>query len=413
MASEPPPYTIFNDSFSSQTTRENHIFSPFPRLPVEIRHLIWTESIQSTRFIRIYLDNPRLRSSSGLYVTKNELGNIVSGCPYRMRAANSNEWSPNTLLKVSREASGIFHSVFRVRIPLPVKGGDGGIKTLYINPENDILWVVSDQNNGDGISLIAFLHDLVAYDPRGVGVVHLAIGGTTLNDQSRLAELHPADLCLPARQSITKLLSTSLQSLYAVISPHIEARTMLGVMSWPRGQFHHNRSLPIIPQTKSYTFLKHDPRPIVADLAHVAVGIDPRRTVWHWNRFMANFGVERHLNISYILGIVQRFKQIELDGREGFVAFLQESDERWAEFTDMVGQQIWGERMSREEYEAQRTSLPQAAGFWVFPRDALGDIPDVRETRCMENGPWEPKMVKDLTKFHPGICVFSLPEKHS
>ncbi|SPO01710.1 uncharacterized protein DNG_04383 [Cephalotrichum gorgonifer] len=320
----------------------------------------------------------------------------------------SKELPPITLLRISREASSVFRSIYRVRVPLPVKGGDASDKTLYISPENDTIWAVCDQLSGDTVALVAFLHDLVAYDPKGIGAVHLAIGGANLNDSNRLAELNPSDLCHPARKSITRLLSSSLQTFYAVISPSLEGRCMLPIMSRPHGQFHHNRSVPIFPRTQTYTFLERDPRSVDADLAHVAVNTDPRRTVWLWERFKANFGITRHLQGRYILGI-RPYQDPGIDGRAGLVRFLQKADEGWEKYTDMVGQPVWGERMSREEYEAQRTSLSQAAGFWVFPQEALGDIPSVNEMKYMDTGEWEPEMVKDLSKFRPGICVFNLP----
>ena len=409
MTTKPEPYTIFNDAFGTGP-RAGHstTFWPFPRLPVELRTKIWTECIPAHRFIHVLLDNDLVEEFSKLYTTKNELGNIISGCPYRMRAAGSEEWSPDTLIRVNHEASSVFHSICRVRIPLPVKGGDGSVKSLYISPENDTVWAVCDQNSRADPLLVSFLHDLVAYDPKGIGVVHLAISGTTLNDSQRLAELDPSHLQLPARQSITKLLSSSLQTVHPVVSPDTNGRCMLGCMSWPHAQFHHNRSLPIFPRTQSYICLECDPRPIKADLTHVAVNMDPRRTVFLWNRFKANFGVERHINIRYILSVVP-FKNPAIASRAGFVDLLQRYDDGWADWAARLGQQVWGERMSKEEYEAQRTSLPQAAGFWSFPQEAFGDVPDVNQMNYMDVVQWEPKMVKDLSEFHPEIWVFNLP----
>lgn len=408
MTTKPEPYTIFNDGFSLEPRAGRHTtFGQFCRLPAEIRTQIWTECIPAHRFIRICLDNDMTEEFPNLYTTKNHLGNTVSGCPYRMRAAGSEEWSPDILTRVSHEASKAFRSVCRVRIPLPVPGGDGSVKLLYISPDTDVVWVTCEQNTLAVPVLVAFLHDLVAYDPRGIGIVHLAIGGNP-NDAQALAELDPSHLHPAARQSFTKLLSSSLQTFHPVVFPNTEGRTMLGYMSWPHAQFHHNRSVPIIPCTESYTRLKCDPRAVKADLTHVAANTDPRRTTFLWNRFKANFGETRHIKIRYIVGIMP-YNNPPIRNRARFVDLLQVVDDRWAEWTAFLGQQVWGERMSKEEYEAQRTSLPQAAGMWCFPEEAFGDVPEVEEMGYMDIVEWEPKLVKDLSEFEPELWVFNLP----
>jgi hypothetical protein len=103
------------------------------------------------------------------------------------------------------------------------------------------------------------------------------------------------------------------------------------------------------------------------------------------------------------------FKNPAIASRAGFVNLLQRYDDEWAYWAARVGQQVWGERMSKEDYEAQRTSLPQAAGFWSFPQEAFGDVPDLNQINYMDVFQWEPNMVKDLSEFHPEIWVFNLP----
>lgn len=408
MAPTPEPYRIFNDSLRTEpATAYLSTFSPFLRLPPEIRTRIWKECIPTHRFIRVCLENPLTESLLDLYISKNELGNIVSGCPYRVNAADSKEWSPDVLIRVSREASAAFRSVYRVRIPLPVKGSDGSAKSLYICPERDILWVTCDQNTRIMPMFVAFLHDVVAYDPKGIGVAHLALGGTNSGEAQELAGIDPRDLASPARDSLARLLSSSLQTFYPVIEPTMEGRCMLSVMSWPTGQFHHNRSVPIFPRTQYYTRLECDPRAIRADLGHVAVGMDPRRTVYLWNRFKANFGETRHIDVRYILTLLEH-QHPGVGSRAEFVNLLQRLDDWMAEWAPRLGQRVWGERMTEGEYEGQRTSLPQVAGIWSFPPEALGEVPGLSETKYMRTVEWEPKIVKDLSGFVPELWFFNL-----
>lgn len=403
------PYRILNDDFGTEGTLPGHpsTFPLFSRLPAEVRTQIWNEAIPTHRFIRVLLDNDFTEQFPELYTAKNALRNTISGCPYQMKAAKSGEWSPDILLKVNREANSVFRSHYRLRLPLPVKGGDGSVKSLYIHPETDIVWLATQQNTRTDPLLISFLHDLVAYDPNGVGIRHLALGGTHPNDISTLANLEPSRLPLPARHSLKKLVSSSLQSFYAVVDA-TEGRTTIGVMSSPQADFHHNRSIPVVPRTTCYTRLERDPRAIEADLTHVSAGLDPRRTMYLWNRFKANFGAaERHIDTRYLLSLVLKSP---MAGREDFVQYMQREDDTWAEWTARLSQPIWGERMTKEEYEAQRTTLPQAAGFWSFPEEAFGDFPNVSSQEFADDGTnWQIKMIKDLSEHHPEVWVFNLP----
>lgn len=401
MATEREPYAIFNDAFADKPRAgDADTFPFFSRLPVELRRQVWAHCMSQRRFIRIQLDNERREQFPPLYTTENELGNIISGCPYRVKAFTTREWSPTTLIRVNHEARDVFRSVYRVRLPLPVKGGDRTVKSLYINPENDIIWAGWRNHTPAEPVFTSLLHDLVAYDPKGVGVVHLAVGGPDMNDTGLLERVDPDRLPAPARESITKIVSSSLQTLYALIVPY-SGRNTIGVMSYPFAQFHRNRSIPILPNTQSCTFLERDPRPIEADLTHVAVETDPRRFIFHWNRFKARFGVTRRIETRYILGSAGVLPRM-VDDRDGFTEMLDKEDEHWESYLSMVNKPVWGDRMSEQEYIAQRTTLPQAVGFWIFPEEALGEVPE-------DQIHWEPKMMKDLSKFHPGICVFNLP----
>lgn len=72
---------------------------------------------------------------------------------------------------------------------------------------------------------------------------------------------------------------------------------MLGTLSAPRAPVQINRSVPIAArgkykQSTTFRMLDRDSRPIEKDLVKVYVGTDPRRTVFLWQKFMANFGVQ-------------------------------------------------------------------------------------------------------------------------
>jgi hypothetical protein len=128
--------------------------------------------------------------------------------------------------------------------------------------------------------------------------------------------------------------------------------------------------------------------------------------MYKWNRFKANFGSAEHpITAHYLHCLALKSPPAS---REDFVQYMQREDDGWAEWTARLSQPIWGERMTKEEYESQRTTLPQAAGFWCLPEDAHGELPNVPWGELEETS-WEPKTIKDLSKYHPELWVFNLP----
>lgn len=144
------------------------------------------------------------------YTSRNALGNIISGYPYELLVLPFEQWS-RALLRVSREANHVFTTFYRLSIPLQ----PGAFSLLPINPETDILRV----SHNTGIeALVCSFHDVVAYDPRSVGIVHLAIDHDGF-DASHLANLDASRMNTAAVQAIRKLLAKSLQTFYNYISP--------------------------------------------------------------------------------------------------------------------------------------------------------------------------------------------------
>ena len=111
--------------------------------------------------------------------------------------------------------------------------------------------------------------------------------------------------------------------------------------------------------------------------------------------------------MRYILTLLGH-QHAGVGSRAEFVNLLQRLDDWMAEWALRLGQRVWGERMTEGEYESQRTSLPQVAGIWSFPPEALGDVPGLSETKYMRTVEWEPKVVKDLSGFVPELWFFNL-----
>jgi hypothetical protein len=91
-----------------------------------------------------------------LYTTKNKLGNIVSSFSYHMSKTDSAELGPSALHAVNREARTMFRNKYRLSIPVPTGTDDDDIQTLYISPQDDILWVVGGKSHGSDRCLVPF-----------------------------------------------------------------------------------------------------------------------------------------------------------------------------------------------------------------------------------------------------------------
>lgn len=373
------------------------------------------------------------------YTARNSLGNIVSSFPYRVHVPRFEQWS-RALEYVNRESRQAFLSFYR--IPIPIHQGDKDQEALlHLNPDTDILEVQLEQITR-APALVAFFHDVKANDPTGRGIAHLALG-RNINDINQLAELTSLAKCegsssgtgrnqdrplsthdLPlhpvAAATMKQWLQTGLRTFYSVISPSIGARNMLGIFSWPcdGGEYHQNRSLPISAQARhaqatEYSSVGPDPRPIEeVDLAHVAVGTDPRRHLYFWHRVLADLGVDDSarsksvMQIRYLLAIWPDNWNVAPDSREGFVRFLEEADGRFAKHMVDFKQPPWGNRMDEETWQRQNRTLSDVAGLWVFGAGTFGEIPSLEES--VDITAWRPKLVKDLTATRPELFVFHL-----
>jgi hypothetical protein len=415
---------VFNSTLASQETSASIGADEFPifgQLPAEIRIQIWKHCFPKHRFISIRIselgkpysprteDLPEARrlSEDQHFVLKNCLGNIVSGKRYRLHVAPFEQWS-RVLLQVNRETRLAWRSFYRLSIPLQL----GAPSMLQLNPDTDIIEVQRSQRTHVD-NLIAFFHDIVAYDPHGVGIAHLALG-RDINDMTALASIDLDNLYQVATQTISKLLSRNIKTFYPCISVDTDARNMLGGLSYPQGPTHQNRSVPIMPsgedaQVPSFVFLQEDPRTIETDLSHVAVGLDPRRIPYEWYRFLAKFGVPLppSIKIRYVIAIWYKPPSPVVGGLARFLGVLETFNERWASWMAQLKAPIWGKRVTEEKYWQLQETLHDAAGAWVFDWDTFGDIPLPRKTD-QERDEWQRNMIMDLSEHRPGLMVLNL-----
>ena len=238
---------LFNDQYTSYNYSFYHVnastatFHQFPLLPTEIRLKIWRACFPPARvitvdfedttreYLKLFDEEEHTALSERLlyrlwerpYTERNELGNLVSGCPYDFRVMGvPYEWS-RCLQRVNTEARDAYRLQYRLALPFPLRpepgemrnvggtesemeaevytrmksrivrdGGQGSV--LRLDPESDIfmldkrsLTFSPHSSHGDEeldrviLELyLAILHDAWAYDPRGVGIARLAKGSS-------------------------------------------------------------------------------------------------------------------------------------------------------------------------------------------------------------------------------------------
>lgn len=397
------PYVIFNDQLPKQPQKfSSAVFQKFRLLPPELRVRIWQICASTSRFIQLRVVAPEDENgevdASKLYTRRNELGNIISDYRYRLQASHITEWQPSALASVCIEARTVFQRICRVRFPVLTADGVG--RYIHFCPESDIIRVHGED------SMIALLHDLVAYDPKRVGVAHLAVRPGRF-----WLKLKPRNVPVPARTAIRKLLRTSLLEIYVMCDLDDSSRGMCGGLHYPRKHIVHlNRSVPLLPESQYYTNIGYDSRPIEADLPNFGSRWDPRLGVYCWNQFQATFGSTRHINKRYLVGMsISGYNSpTEMGTRQELMDCLERFDNWWEEFAPMLGGP-WGNVRTKEDYETERVTIPQAVGLWELPLEAFGDIPQTRKEKLdNEWHAWKHTSIRDLSQFHPKLWCFNL-----
>ncbi|KAI1179954.1 hypothetical protein F4777DRAFT_355233 [Nemania sp. FL0916] len=383
--------------------RESKSFTLFPLLPTELRLAVWQMSLKHGRLITIGLDSDKGGSDDQAeahpYTKRNILGNIISDAGYHSIVDEPKLLSK--LLRVSREARGAALSFYRVHLPCYFKDGKGQeiSSTLPINPEFDIIALKSKEG---GRYCIDFIHDVRAYDVRGIGLLNLALGH---NEVASLAAIKSQDLGLAAQTAFTK----TLLNLHEVIIIAVEnaGRRYLGVRggisSNDRYEFH--RSRPVMSAIPSFDRLALDPRDRMdRDLSRVFVGThDFRKTLVDWLIVFARWKISyppQQGPKCFLMISTGGSSNNDIVDRESAAEWLRKEDELWN-----AGQRREATRILKKGYQMpletpeELEMCPQPAiGFWLFPIQAL-----VRGSRSGSHRQGHRNV--DMRRFRPQLCL--------
>lgn len=368
-------------------------FSPFPKLPPEIRLLIWQHSMRRRRIIQLRLES-RQRRRPQLSGNEDHFG------PHGERfCAFVNGYQVlSKLLRVNSESRQAALSFYRVHIPcvlqreVNVTEDNFTRDIFYFNPEYDTLHILPVYWSEHTIIDFSY-HLKQTFDPHRVGLLRLAldINDLNLND---LRMLEPSELSPCSRNSFLEMLN-QLREVYFVDSV-TTGRQVYGYSSGimtPDTIF--NRSFPVMATTPAFDILSQDPRLIRDDLAHLYMGPDPRRMACIWQEVLHNWGASpSQIQYRLLLGFKPPGTNNIFD-RKSAMEWLKREDDEWTgqwrlderlengnwalrywEFTDRFSKCQVGALHEKYRNENLEKAVKPAIGFWLFPLEVLGPVPE-------------------------------------
>jgi len=217
------------------------------------------------------------------------------------------------------------------------------------------------------------------------------------------------------------------------------------------------RSRPIMPATPKFDRLPCDPRSYIkASLKKIYLDyFEPRQLIHGWFRLMLKCKGQHDHEVDYRflvafggrlyhprgmknkfgvdkgwIGLVWRPEGYELNpeitNRDAAINWVQRKEEAWREKVREIreeeeGEEEKGKGGEGEEGEEesiggdfQELELPlrPAIGFWLFPIEALGPLPDIAKRIPWRGVPvpgWKSQRKIDLSGYKPQLCLSYLP----
>lgn len=269
---------------------------------------------------------------------------------------------------------------------------------LFLNPEHDILHIEADAPVKE--TLIDFLWDLKVYDPKEVGLLKLAIDleGFCANDMQYLKR---SDLFLIRQRAALVETLSQLREVWFING--LSSRRGLKYQPEPYlAQQKSKRAPPIRGEGPTFQRLGYDQRKdLDQQLQGVYLGqIDPREIVFRWNRLLRTWEIEHepnqvayHLLVPQTLGEKQRTRQAnELAGATKSLALAGNQHPQ----PERPGHTM------EDDMKWAQSRIP-AAGFWLFPLEAIGEVGEGEKLADMD---FQPGRVLDMRDHWPELAVF-------
>lgn len=406
MASASEDCPLDKTELSTSGSAEDPTFPLFPFLPKELRLQIWESAVPRERLIRVSLKQHRgrryeLAAAEPRYLQRNALRKPISG--ERYRASVEGHKLNSKFLSVDSEAREVALRFYRIHIPMYFIGPEYTERTtLYINPEHDVLHIQADAPVKE--TLLDFLWDLKAYDPKDIGLLKLAVDLDSFcaND---LQYFRPCDIFLIRQRAA---LVETLAQLNEVWFVHLQTPrknlalpALLGIPEVTG--LHANWALPVRGGKPAPAFERQglDRRDgVEGSLERVSMGaVDPREIIFRWRRLLNKWGVVCNPELQYRLLVAEGpfgpRQMWEAGARELCTAYQTRKGTEGngiAERHKMGGLHVDRDAPQRET----------ATGFWLFPVEAVGEVQEGDKLADMD---FSAARVLDLREFRPELVL--------
>ncbi|KAI8718215.1 2EXR domain-containing protein [Fusarium sp. LHS14.1] len=387
------------------TPQPTETFPLFPRLPAEIRYLIWEQALSHERLLRIKLERIATREEKSIKNSeKTQHGLPEPGRGYQILLKERHAISK--LFRVTSESRRAALSFYRVHLPCRYEWFENAESngTLYLCPELYILEIKTDGNRHKSPKPFAnFAHDVWAHDPRRIGLVNLSIPA-----KSHKRELHLSE------KTQSSLLRQVIRRLELVI---FSQRRYVWQMCYPvtfahpgsRG-FKMNRSVPITSSVTRFDRLPTDPRTVKEELEKMHIGhYLPHRAVSAWFKLLRSLDLEEdQLNIDYRFLLSHESRSSpRICSRNDAEKWVQDEDKEWKGILKWKRERY--KELAREETpEELAVALRPAIGFWLFPLESIGALPGIDKCQLSEPHGFY-RSFFDMSKYSPELCLSQLP----
>lgn len=222
-------------------------------------------------------------------------------------------------------------------------------------------------------TFVDFLYDLMAYEPKDIGILNLALDMIGMSTLHILVDIPNA----PAKATFVNYLQ-QLQEIIWVAESY-SGRAILGPLDNFQGvgvRFSH--SMPVKAMAPRFN-LRTNPRAIEPGLKYVLTGcVDPRQMRIQWHQLLAKWEVRQALQpmerVLFTCQVADYDKQI-YDFKTAN-KFLKGEDKRW-----LKDQHRWHRIVMKhagkvpvESLEELGEAIRPTIGFWLFPVEALGGL---------------------------------------
>jgi hypothetical protein len=299
-------------------------------------------------------------------------------------------------------------SFYRVKVPCYFKevGVPAQQVTLYLHPELDILRLSGLKYFGK------FAHMIWNLDHHHIGLLNVALP----SDAKSISRTHYDELFQEVDDQV--ILRQALARLRSVIFGYDGAigRLMPDAPVFVlRRKAHLSRSRPLLASVSRFERLPQDPRSIEEELKMVFLPRgDPREQIYRWFRLLDKWKIsndDRPVKYRFMITCDDRRVETRQEARMS----LKCEKGRWERSKKNAKQ-----ARSKEKYHDR--ALPSAYGFWLFPIDAFGMIPeahpDIRHEGFLRStdlakpaNVWTLKELWDLSIQKPELCLQHLPSR--